>query len=1036
MKLFLISLFSVGIGLSQTWTDLGASTKLNTVTPQNCTNTGSPAYCNGVTFAYADNAASVMTAWSTAAARTKAGSEQLLIFGGGHVATFDNAVYAVNLNVSPATVTALTSPSIPTGSGSPVTTANITCVAPNADGTPLSQHTYGMWVYLPVADKVFFWAEGAGNYCATAGSRHTWQFNPTAYTWSDMSPSGYDVTAGSDAQYSFCVLDNSFAVTSDETVICEWGNNNMLLRYNATTNAWSKLTNFSSAVFPQSGTLAIDPRRKIMVQIGNSAFDGSGTQMIVKVDISNSSYTVTDLSSTLKGCSAINVTYPGVQWDSASGNFLVYTGTGNNLYMYNPDTGVCAKQTATGGPVAVNGTGTFGRFAYFPTLNKYVAAATVSTDVFTFQLPTGSGGLGSSTFTCVDQDGDGYGTGSSCTGADADDQDSTVHTGAQLVTKWSTLAGGLNHLGYNPTNIYYLSTSGTDAGSPPTCKNTIASPCKTFAYIVGSLAPNDMVIWRSGTFDEGGRIAGSPSGTAQNPIIFMAYPGETVTIDTTATSAAPASVEDNSWITIDGFRLTKGLNGGCITGGTSPGGGSISANTFHNINVRHNEAYTCYQGIIAAGLDNVLIEYNSFHNNSVSGGQHGIYLGARFNFLSSNIDVRRNLIYNNGYTGVQFNGNVATSYMEQNISYGNLIANYSWENGVHNSYFLGNLAMSWGGSGGFVISNYNGNEGSSVCGAGQNATCTCGVSPNLYATCAHDQINNLIENSTFYGTANDSDGNSVVNAPAINVALQNRSTSCTTTQCLASNLGSNTFRNLIVSSNTDGSNHYQPIIYNDGDKTYLATSTFTDVVAYQNDAGHSSGVIGFGANVSFGWDNYTCSTAIPVTTISGCTNGNPLFTAANPTWYNSISSFNFNLQSASPAKATGTTTGIPNFDLVGSIYNTSPSMGAYEALAACTLTPTSLPSGLVGSAYSQTISTTLCSSSTFTISSGSLTACTGLSIGSGTGIISGTPSLATTCTFTVAYDTGTDPLSILILPSIGGTGTGGNRKKGGPKTRK
>ncbi len=86
--------------------------------------------------------------------------------------------------------------------------------------------------------------------------------------------------------------------------------------------------------------------------------------------------------------------------------------------------------------------------------------------------------------------------------------------------------------------------------------------------------------------------------------------------------------------------------------------------------------------------------------------------------------------------------------------------------------------------------------------------------------------------------------------------------------------------------------------------------------------------------------------------------------------------------------------------------------------------------------YSQTLTATLCTSSTFTISSGSLTACTGLSIGSMTGTISGTPSLATTCSFTVAYDTATDALSITILPGIVGTGTKGNQRGGGPKVRK
>jgi hypothetical protein len=103
----------------------------------------------------------------------------------------------------------------------------------------------------------------------------------------------------------------------------------------------------------------------------------------------------------------------------------------------------------------------------------------------------------------------------------------------------------------------------------------------------------------------------------------------------------------------------------------------------------------------------------------------------------------------------------------------------------------------------------------------------------------------------------------------------------------------------------------------------------------------------------------------------------------------------------------------------------------------CSITTSSLPGGTVGVAYSQTIGTANCTGSiTWSISSGSL--CGGLSLGSSTGVISGTPTTAQTCSFTVqAVDsvptTTTQPLSITISSGSAGGGTviGGNAMAGG-----
>jgi len=91
--------------------------------------------------------------------------------------------------------------------------------------------------------------------------------------------------------------------------------------------------------------------------------------------------------------------------------------------------------------------------------------------------------------------------------------------------------------------------------------------------------------------------------------------------------------------------------------------------------------------------------------------------------------------------------------------------------------------------------------------------------------------------------------------------------------------------------------------------------------------------------------------------------------------------------------------------------------------AACTITTTTLPNGVVGSAYSQTVGTSNCVSPiTWTISAGTL--CTNLTLGSSTGTISGTPSTPQTCSFTVqAVDstptTVTQALSITTTSTVG-----------------
>jgi uncharacterized repeat protein (TIGR01451 family) len=531
---------------------------------------------------------------------------------------------------------------------------------------------------------------------------------------------------------------------------------------------------------------------------------------------------------------------------------------------------------------------------------------------------------------CIDKDGDGYGVGPGCLGPDADDLDPAVHTGAQFIAKWGTLAAGLAHLGYNPLRIWYLHpTSGNDTtcmtGSYPNGVPVgIGSPCLNATLPLQNLKAGDMVIYRAGTYTLGAQQwAPITSGTSTNPIVVMAYPGESVTIDATVNQNPAIYLRDVSWHVYDGFKLTKSA-AGCIDAAS----GGWFSNTLHDITVRHVEAYSCFWGYIAAGFDNLLLEDYVGHDNKLSGAQHAVYWGSK-GVPSSNGTIRRSIAYNNDWNGFHINGNISNLVMEQNIAYNNGIANFDWMNGVHNSFFRSNLSFQGGTSGAFNISVYAGTEGMTGCGPTQTDPCTC--SPvNDYSICAHDQTNNLIENFTAYQGQYAYDG-----SPAGPVGIRvSRSDLCnsTTPACLAASQGNNTFRNITAAVfDPTSSGSYQPISFPDLGTGWPQSSTFDSLNLWLSDSGHSANIFGYGPGSPNGYQGYTCSSPPAGVTLTKCINADPKFTAVNPTsWYTTPALFDLHLLAGSPALHSGTSVGIPAFDLIGNTFANPPSLGAYE----------------------------------------------------------------------------------------------------------
>ena len=249
----------------------------------------------------------------------------------------------------------------------------------------------------------------------------------------------------------------------------------------------------------------------------------------------------------------------------------------------------------------------------------------------------------------IDKDCDGYGV-ASPNGPDADDNDSEVNTPETVIAKYKNLTNFLHHLGYNPDRIFYIATDGDDDTGEV---NNINNPYKTWGAVKSQLQPGDAVIYRKGTY--GRLITEKLEGTADKPIIFMAYPGEKVVIDGAYDSI---NVAYTSYLVFDGFILDNSKD----EYGRGINGHYFNHVTFRNIEAKgHSNGMHCGQK-----LHDILIENCVFHDNLTS---HGIYLnGDTMEKKADNITVRNCLMYRNGRHGFQFNGDADNILCENNIT--------------------------------------------------------------------------------------------------------------------------------------------------------------------------------------------------------------------------------------------------------------------------------------------------------------------------------------------------------------------------------
>lgn len=334
-----------------------------------------------------------VAAWSGAIARTKSGSEQLDLYGGGHEDYGGNEVYALNLFptvasvsrlIPPATITDADYQSIP-NSGNGVSPVPDSCSAPNC--YPAAKHTYEGIAY-PGASNDYLLSVAPGGYGPSGGSGYlgnaaVWSYSFSSKQWTCLfSPTGYNASIcnayGSTGQFGWGSpqLAGAYDPNTGNFFVGVPGQT-FLIEYNIASPALTAVQSGSTAGAFDSAV--IDPVRKRMFWLGSGGFTSA--------DISSLPTAINALSTT--NCSTPDAAAgPGAYYNSS--DTLIYIlpaidGTGN-YWTFNYGTLTCTEHTSVPGTpppsTTASNNGIFGRFNYFPSKNYSVLIGDMTSDAF------------------------------------------------------------------------------------------------------------------------------------------------------------------------------------------------------------------------------------------------------------------------------------------------------------------------------------------------------------------------------------------------------------------------------------------------------------------------------------------------------------------------------------------------------------------------------------------------------------------------------------------------------------------------------
>lgn len=312
---------------------------------------------------YSSDCHNIVYAWGGAAIDRDQG--RMYIWGGGHNDYYGNEVYV--LDATRKTLTRATDPA-------PIADLNARPAEPQLapyDWTqPNSRHTYDGIAFMESSGVMWAFSGSLAGKNSGPADEHTWIYNPSNNAWSVDSPSGdlpngaFNVVSAYDSKTGKVFLHDRSALYS--------------YTYDANGGIYERLNNRGGLGL---GTNAeIDPKSRRMLIIGD------GTQVLYDL---NPASGYRRIPVPLKGDADFIKKYdaPGLAYNSNDGHFYAWPGNGK-LYRFHMDTLSWEGIAINGDPGPQARNGTFGRFAFIPSINSFVLLNNPRKNAYLFQLPT------------------------------------------------------------------------------------------------------------------------------------------------------------------------------------------------------------------------------------------------------------------------------------------------------------------------------------------------------------------------------------------------------------------------------------------------------------------------------------------------------------------------------------------------------------------------------------------------------------------------------------------------------------------------
>jgi parallel beta-helix repeat protein len=246
--------------------------------------------------------------------------------------------------------------------------------------------------------------------------------------------------------------------------------------------------------------------------------------------------------------------------------------------------------------------------------------------------------------------------------------------------------------------VYYVAPTGDDSNP-----GTQAQPWQTIQKAADTLTAGEIVQIRAGTYNE--RILPQNSGTEGNPIFYLTYPGETVTIDGAGIElpddlAGLFEVAGKDYITISGLHVIH-------AGPYADNAGILIHSSSHILVENISTKDTASSGIGVWESEHVIIDGNWVESAGTGGGQECITMAG-----SANFEVRNNTVVDCQKEGIDAKDGSSNGRIYKNVvSRPRAVGIYvdAWDKSTHDIEIFQNIVHD-SESAGFTIASEMGGQ--------------------------------------------------------------------------------------------------------------------------------------------------------------------------------------------------------------------------------------------------------------------------------------------------------------------------------------